>query len=505
MSDDHYDVIVIGSGAGGGTLAHRLAPAGKRVLLLERGGYLPRERDNWELRRGLRPGQVPAPRVLVRPARQRVPAGGQLLRRRQHEVLRRGAVPAAARGLRRAASTTTGSRRPGRSTTRTSSRTTPRPSTSTGSTDGTARTRPRVRTAPTTPTRPSSTRRGSSSCPTTWRSRACIPSTSRSGSTSTRTPTVCATRGSRCIRCDRVDGFPCLVQAKSDSQVICVDPAVASGGVELLTGAYVERLETDAGGRSVTDVVVRLRRGAGAGHVQRGHRRRRVRRGELRRAAAALRQRPSPGRSGERLGRRRPQLPAAQQPRHDGRLQGAEPDPVPEDAGVARLVLRRRGLGLPARRHPDAGQVGQPSRSGRTRPGGPARSRRACRSRCSPTTPSTSGSAARTCRCPPTGSRCARTAASSSRWTRSTTPRASMRLRHRLQGMLGALGMQEHLLDHSIYMHKTMPIGATAHQAGTVRFGSIPATSALDPDCARRTSWTTSTWWTPASSRASAP
>src|SRR3954471_9685527 len=41
-----YDVIVIGSGAGGGTLAHRLAPAGQRVLLLERGGYLPRERAN---------------------------------------------------------------------------------------------------------------------------------------------------------------------------------------------------------------------------------------------------------------------------------------------------------------------------------------------------------------------------------------------------------------------------------------------------------------------------
>ena len=29
---DHYDVIVIGSGAGGGTLAHALAPAGKRIL-----------------------------------------------------------------------------------------------------------------------------------------------------------------------------------------------------------------------------------------------------------------------------------------------------------------------------------------------------------------------------------------------------------------------------------------------------------------------------------------
>ena len=44
---DAYDVIIVGSGAGGGTLAHRLAPSGKRILLLERGGYLPRERDNW--------------------------------------------------------------------------------------------------------------------------------------------------------------------------------------------------------------------------------------------------------------------------------------------------------------------------------------------------------------------------------------------------------------------------------------------------------------------------
>lgn len=45
---DHYDVIIIGTGAGGGTLAHRLAPSGKRMLLLERGGYLPRERENWD-------------------------------------------------------------------------------------------------------------------------------------------------------------------------------------------------------------------------------------------------------------------------------------------------------------------------------------------------------------------------------------------------------------------------------------------------------------------------
>jgi hypothetical protein len=44
---NHYDAIIIGTGAGGGTLAYKLTPTGKRVLLLERGGYVPREKDNW--------------------------------------------------------------------------------------------------------------------------------------------------------------------------------------------------------------------------------------------------------------------------------------------------------------------------------------------------------------------------------------------------------------------------------------------------------------------------
>jgi choline dehydrogenase-like flavoprotein len=43
-----YDVIIIGTGAGGGTLARHLAPSGKRILLLERGDWLPREVENWQ-------------------------------------------------------------------------------------------------------------------------------------------------------------------------------------------------------------------------------------------------------------------------------------------------------------------------------------------------------------------------------------------------------------------------------------------------------------------------
>jgi choline dehydrogenase-like flavoprotein len=48
VSDDRYDTIVIGSGPGGGAAAWRLARTGKRILIVERGDYLPREHENWD-------------------------------------------------------------------------------------------------------------------------------------------------------------------------------------------------------------------------------------------------------------------------------------------------------------------------------------------------------------------------------------------------------------------------------------------------------------------------
>lgn len=47
MAADRYDIIVIGSGPGGGSVAQRLAPTGKRILILERGDYLERSERNW--------------------------------------------------------------------------------------------------------------------------------------------------------------------------------------------------------------------------------------------------------------------------------------------------------------------------------------------------------------------------------------------------------------------------------------------------------------------------
>jgi choline dehydrogenase-like flavoprotein len=62
---------------------------------------------------------------------------------------------------------------------------------------------------------------------------------------------------STCIRCDAFDGFPCLLNGKADAQVMCVDPALAAHpNLTLLTHAYVSKLLTDETGRSVTRVCV---------------------------------------------------------------------------------------------------------------------------------------------------------------------------------------------------------------------------------------------------------
>ena len=45
MKPTDYDIIIIGTGAAGGTLARTLAPTGKKILVLERGGFLPKEKE----------------------------------------------------------------------------------------------------------------------------------------------------------------------------------------------------------------------------------------------------------------------------------------------------------------------------------------------------------------------------------------------------------------------------------------------------------------------------
>ena len=62
--------------------------------------------------------------------------------------------------------------------------------------------------------------------------------------------------GGRCIRCKTCDGFPCQLLAKGEADVCCVRPALESPDVELMTHTYARRLLTDPSGRRVTAVEV---------------------------------------------------------------------------------------------------------------------------------------------------------------------------------------------------------------------------------------------------------
>ncbi len=332
---DTYDVIIIGTGAGGGTLARHLAPSGKRILLLERGDWLPRELQNWLDRGRVRGQPLRLAGHVVRRERQALPAGCPLLRRRGDEALRRGAVPAPQGGLRRAPA-------PRRHLARLA--------------DLLRRARavlharraalPRARRARRGPdraagqravpaSRPSRTSRGSSSSPTTSRPRATTRSTRRAGSCSTS-----RTRRSRpasAVRPATASRASCM--RSPTPRCSACGPALEHPNVTLLTNAKVVKLETNDGryGRHRGRRRARRRRGA----VRRRRRRRRVRRGQHGQAAPGVGERQAPERPRQRLRPGRPQLHV---PRLDGRpraLARGEPDRLPEDARAQRLLLRR--------------------------------------------------------------------------------------------------------------------------------------------------------------------
>jgi choline dehydrogenase-like flavoprotein len=62
---------------------------------------------------------------------------------------------------------------------------------------------------------------------------------------------------SPCIKCNTCDGFPCLVDAKADAHIVCINEALKFPNVFLITDAYVERLETSPSGREISQIVVK--------------------------------------------------------------------------------------------------------------------------------------------------------------------------------------------------------------------------------------------------------
>ena len=225
MSADHYDVIVIGSGPGGASLAHRLAPTGKRILMLERGDYLPRSRANWDAKTVFVDGAYQAAGDLVWRRRQQLPPRPALLRRRQLEGLWRGPVPACASGdfgevrhkdgvspglaarLRRVRAVLHAGR--GALSCARAARRGPD--------------RAMVQRALRLPA--GAARAAHPGARTTCLTRQGLhPFHLPLGIKLDQNPDGSATTYSPCIRCDAFDGFPCAINAKADAQVICVDP-----------------------------------------------------------------------------------------------------------------------------------------------------------------------------------------------------------------------------------------------------------------------------------------
>ncbi len=248
---NHYDVIIIGSGAGGGTLAYKLAPSGKRVLILERGDYVPREKDNWSTRavnlEGKyntkeswfdREGEPLHPHTNYFVGGNTKFYGSALFRMRKEDFgeLRHhgGMSPAWPIGYDELEPYYTAAEHLYQ----------------VHGTRGEDPTEPWASAPYKYPAVSHETRIQRLSDDLT-----------RAGLQPFHVPLGIKLderdpRKSACIRCNTCDGHPCLINAKADAQTICVDPALEHENVSLLTNAKVVRLETNESGRLVSAVVV---------------------------------------------------------------------------------------------------------------------------------------------------------------------------------------------------------------------------------------------------------
>src|SRR5690349_4316415 len=250
--NDHYDVIIIGSGAGGGTLAHKLAPTGKKILLLERGGYVPREKDNWSARAVNLEGKYQTkekwhdasgnelhPHTNYYVGGNTKFFGAALFRLRKEdfgEIKHHG-------GVSPAWPITYDELEPYYT-----------------EAEKLYYVHGNAGEDPTEPHRSAPyPQKAVSHEP---RLQQLSDDFERLGLHPFHTPLGVMLDEklphlSKCIRCGTCDGFPCLLSAKSDAQVCAVDPALQNPNVSLLTDAYVEKLATDGSGRKVSKVIIR--------------------------------------------------------------------------------------------------------------------------------------------------------------------------------------------------------------------------------------------------------
>jgi choline dehydrogenase-like flavoprotein len=249
-AQNHYDIIIIGSGAGGGTLAYQLAPSGKKILILERGGFVPRELDNWSSRAAVREEKYHAPEHWLDSSGNEFQPGthynvggntkfygAALFRMREQDfgnIRHFGGISPAwpisydelelyytqaeylyeVRGERGVDPT--------------------EPKTSAPYPFPAVSHEPRIE-----------------QLHHYFQSKGLRPFHVPLGIRLEEKSSL-----SRCIRCQTCDGYPCLIDAKADAQTMCVQPALRHGNVTLLTDARALQLTTHASGRSVRSVIV---------------------------------------------------------------------------------------------------------------------------------------------------------------------------------------------------------------------------------------------------------
>jgi choline dehydrogenase-like flavoprotein len=250
-SQQEFDIIIIGTGAGGGTLAHHLAPSGKKILLIERGDYLPREKENWDSEQVFVKGRYHAKEPWIdKDGNEFHPGihyfvggntkvyGAALLRMREKDFQavqhHDGISPAwpidyqdmapyylqaekmyHVHGLR-----------------------------------GEDPTEPLCKEEyPYPPIQHEP------------KIQKLFNDLKKAGHKPFHLPVGVILNEknktkSPCIKCNTCDGFPCLVDAKADAQIAGVDPALQFKNVTLITHSFVEKLETSTSGREVSSIIV---------------------------------------------------------------------------------------------------------------------------------------------------------------------------------------------------------------------------------------------------------
>lgn len=458
-----YDIIIIGSGAGGGTLVHRLVPSGKKILMLERGSFLPREKENWQSEElFLSPRYAIKEKWVDKQGKEFTPGthyyvggntkfyGAALLRMREKdfgEVKHHGGISPAwplsyqdfkpyydqaeklyhvhgKRGI--------------------------------------------------DPTDPSP------NDPFPYPPVAHEPrieklyrALEKEGHHPFPLPLGLILdennrQKSPCIKCNTCDGFPCLVDGKADAHVLCVNEALKSPNFTLITDAFVERLETGPSGKSVSKV-----------HVTRNGQKEVYKAdivvvacGSINSAALLLRSKLA--NSSDCVGRHYMchnnsamlALTPHPNPTHfqktmgindyyygspdfdyplghiqmlgkaDGNMMKAD-SPLPAPLLILNPMARHSiDFWLTTEDLPDPNNRVQITKEGHIQ--------------------------------------------------LSYTPNnleGHRRLKQKLKNMLNRCGVPHHLIHNNAYFHKTIPLAGVGHQNGTVRFGKDPRTSVLDLNC----------------------